>query len=134
MDCLEITLLGWSVSYISLFSVINMWFDGKNFEMLCCSNFDLFILKEETTQSILRQYNTRWSPYYFRPNQTNLYKHSSDPFHHSWPSLIWRYLESPKENILMKQYKQMSFRVEGTTRMSNSEQIYFKNTEEHSLQ
>lgn len=58
MDCLEIT--GFRlISYISLFGLINTRFDGENFEMLCCPNFDLFILKEETMQSSLRQYNTR---------------------------------------------------------------------------
>jgi len=33
MHCLEIVF-----SYISLFGLINTWFDGDNFEMLCCPN------------------------------------------------------------------------------------------------
>lgn len=58
MHCLEIT--GFRLlSYISLFGLINMWFDAENFEMLYCPNFDLFILKEETMQSSMRQYKMK---------------------------------------------------------------------------
>lgn len=135
MRCLEIT--GFRlISYISLFGLINTWFDGENFEMLCCPNFDLFILKEETMQSTLRRCNIRWNLYYVHPNQTSLWKHSSDSFCHTWPSfirLIHGKLQRENLNKAVQADEFAAWKEISECQILNKF-LYFRNTERHSSQ